>query len=297
MVGAAGRLRLRRRGRRIFIETATAQLDVRCTEADLRSPTRLTAIVLVGMVAVGAASGMVPAISPGSAAARLVWRDHPRDGFIIVRSRFARASAIAPGDLASALSAVTQRLRLAVPSTLPRIVEVESLSDAAALNGGFPVPGLLTPAGDIILVGPLANQVLLRHELAHAVLRGAWGAPHDSSAWINEGLATVAAGGCGGYSALEVAAVLDRLHRLPTLGRLISEFRALPNLEAYLAAGSVVEWLEVSGRSELVRILWGRGAHALGPLDEAQIEWITYIRSAARVPWQPGLGCVRAPHT
>lgn len=189
------------------------------------------------------------------------------------------------------MDSVLARLDLPRPSSLPRILEVQSLDDAARWNGGYAVPGMFVGRGDIVVVGTLMSDVLLRHELAHATLQAAWGPPQDSVEWLGEGLATVASG-CAGYSPRDVAAVLRKHGRLPELSRLITDFRALPNFESYLAAGSVVELLQATGRRQLLTDVWRDGAAALGSLDALEVDWLAFLDSAPPVLWRPTQSCL-----
>ncbi len=255
---------------------------------------RVAVLLIFGATAVAAAAGYIPPISPRGPLARLAWVQESRDGFQVSRPRWVDDSAIPALALAEALDSSLTRLRLPRPSSLPRIIETRSLEEAARWNGGLAVPGTFTDRGDVVLVAQMISPVLLRHELAHAVLHDVWGSPHASVAWLDEGLATVAAG-CAGYSGSAVAAVLLRRGRLPRLSDLVAEFRAVPNFEAYLAAASVAEWLEATDREAMLRKLWEEGSVALGLVEAVESEWTDYLASVPPVPWEPGRGCVAGP--
>lgn len=256
--------------------------------------TRIAVLLFLGAIAVLAVTDRLPAISPNGPLARLAWSTEDQDGFTVLTPRWRGSSAIERGQLSAALDSVLARLDLPRPSPLPRILDVQSLDEAARWNGGYAVPGTLIPSGDIVVVRTLMSDVLLRHELAHATLRAAWGPPHDSVDWLGEGLATVAAG-CAGYPARDAAAVLAERGRLPELSRLFSDFRALPNFESYLAAGSVVELLETTDRRQLLRQVWEHGAQILGPTNELEVEWRAFVTSAPEASWNPDRGCVYDP--
>jgi len=255
---------------------------------------RVVTLAVAGVIAIVATSGWRPVIAPSDRLAPLMWVRDAHGACEVLRPRWGRVVAPDSQMLASARDAVTTRLGLAASADCPRIVVAPSLAAAAQLNGGSAVPGMFNATGEIVIVGPLMNHVLLRHELTHAMLRTAWGAPHASSGWLDEGLATVAAGGCAGFSARSVAAVLSRRRQLPDLTRLLNDFRSLPNFESYLASGSVVEWLETSGRASLLRTAWRDGTHALGDPKAMQTEWIAFLEAAPKIPWNPTDGCVSA---
>lgn len=260
-------------------------------EAYLGLTARTAVLLVLGAIAILVVTDRLPAISPNGPLAELAWSAERQDGFTVLTPRWHDSSAIRRGQLGAALDSVLTRLDLPRPSPLPRILEVRTVDDAARWNGGYAVPGTLIPSGDIVVVGTHMSDVLLRHELAHATLLAAWGPPHDSVEWLGEGLATVAAG-CAGYSPRAVAAVLSKHERLPELSRLITDFRAIPNFESYLAAGSVVELLQATGRRHLLSDVWRDGAGALGSLDALEVEWLAFLNSAPPVLWRPMQSCL-----
>ena len=100
----------------------------------------------------------------------------------------------------------------------------------------------------------------IRHEIMHLLSWRFWGAP--ASTWLSEGVATLAAGGCGGHTVDELVATirhegmlvpLDSLwHRFPQYGE--------PGLIAYMEAASLVAFVDRAFGREPLRRLWARGA-------------------------------------
>jgi hypothetical protein len=109
----------------------------------------------------------------------------------------------------------------------------------------------------------------LRHELMHLLSWRLWGTP--GGVWLSEGVASVAAGSCRGWSFDDVAAALDRAGRLVAFDELRQRFIFAGEAGAarYLQSASVVAYIErVHGRRRL-RAFWSTGGfggseHSLG---------------------------------
>ena len=187
----------------------------------------------------------------------------------------------APADLADSLESALAIVRASFPASGPgpRIVIAASRAHAATLNGGQRVAGMYLPdTHTIVLVRSVLNPVLLRHELAHAETAALWGPPHPGAAWLVEGIANLAGSTCGTALPRTVAALHLETGRLPRLSRLFEEFRAVPEIEAYPAAGSLVEMLIARGDSARLLEMW-RGA----PADVYEAEWHSFLERAPKI--------------
>jgi hypothetical protein len=166
--------------------------------------------------------------------------------------------------------------------TLPSIVERAIAADLLWLNE--PAPGhrlnlffVGTPKELALLVGSgvgnfsatgegtafmIADTLAppIRHEIMHLLSWRFWGPP--ASTWLSEGVATLAAGGCGGYTVDELVAAirhdgmivpLDSLwHRFPQYGE--------PGLIAYMEAASLIGFVDRTFGRKALRRLWAPGA-------------------------------------
>ncbi|HEY4304657.1 MAG TPA: hypothetical protein VGM82_09330 [Gemmatimonadaceae bacterium] len=102
----------------------------------------------------------------------------------------------------------------------------------------------------------------IRHEIMHVITWRAWGPP--SAEWLSEGVATLLAGGCGGYSIDEIVATLSREKRLVPLETLWHHFdiHGENGVIYYMQAASLFDFIDREfGRAKL-RAFWPIGAYA-----------------------------------
>jgi hypothetical protein len=179
-------------------------------------------------------------------------------------------------SLENALSAV--RSRFPVTGRGPRVVLAATRAHAAALNGGWRVAGTYLPdTHTIVLLRSVVNPVLLRHELTHSETATLWGPPHAGAEWLVEGTAHLMGNACGVASPRTIAATHLTAGRLPSLARVLEDFRAVPEVEGYPAAGSLVELLLSRGDSARLAAVW-RGA----AIEVGESEWHAFLRGAPR---------------
>jgi len=161
--------------------------------------------------------------------------------------------------------AVTADLaRLGVPFSGPRLrlFFVGSRDEMRPLVGAMPGGHAATDEGAGFLIGNDSIQPAMRHEIMHLLSWRLWGTP--STAWFSEGLATSAAGKCGGkYSVHQVAAVLARENRLVPLDTLWKHFiySAETGATYYIEGASLVEYIERRFGHDGLRALWPIGAY------------------------------------
>jgi hypothetical protein len=149
--------------------------------------------------------------------------------------------------------------------------------------------------GTAFFVANADTRPALRHEVMHLLSWRRWGRP--GGVWLSEGVATNAAGGCGGLAVDDVAAVLLRERMLPPLDTLRRAFdvRGRTGAVQYLASASLVGYVDRTyGRAGL-RALWTaglRGAEGAIGVDAATLErgWRAALARypAPAVTW-PGL--------
>ena len=240
-------------------------------------------VALLGVL--GAAYVTVAQATTLPVAANVFWSRHASTHFEVFTPRVIGAAADLSDSLESAIAAV----RASFPATGrgPRIVIAISRAHAATLNGGQRVAGMYLPdTHTIVLVRAVVNPVLLRHELAHSETAALWGPPHAGAAWLVEGIANLEGHACGTAPSRTVAALHLETGRLPRLSRLFEEFRAIPELEAYPAAGSLVELLTARGDAARLVEIW-RGA----PADVDEAEWHGFLRRAPKIWSTPRTDC------
>jgi len=139
---------------------------------------------------------------------------------------------------------------------------VKSRLDMRQFVGGTPGGSAIEMEGTAFVVANDSVRPSLRHETMHLLAWRAWGPP--ASSWLSEGLATAAVPACRGLSAEQIAAVLDRSHRLVPLDSLRQNFTvaAEQGVIHYYESASLVRYVDrVFGRSKL-RALWSRGGLA-----------------------------------
>jgi hypothetical protein len=204
------------------------------------------------------------------------WQRAESTHFEVFAPRGLGVSAGLADSLENALSAV--RTRFPVTGRGPRVVIAATRAHAAALNGGQRVAGMYLPdTHTIVLLRSVVNPVLLRHELTHSETFALWGSPHAGSEWLVEGTAHVMGNACGVQSPRSIAASHLATGRLPSLARVLEDFRAIPEVEGYPAAGSLVELLMSRGDSARLAAIW-RGA----AIEVSEGEWHAFLRNAPR---------------
>jgi hypothetical protein len=145
-----------------------------------------------------------------------------------------------------------------------------------------------------------------RHETMHAVSLGLWGepgAPASEAAWrragwLREGLAAAAEDRCGGFDGRAVAAAMQAGGEGLSLAHLVDSFYEQDDLDAYLQAGSLVEYfLETYGAARFRR-LWRAGGDGLEaatgkPTAELEAEWRRWLAATPVETRPPDLAALR----
>lgn len=136
-----------------------------------------------------------------------------------------------------------------------------------------------------------------RHEIMHILATAAWGRPAPPGAWIQEGLAQFADGACGGFTNDAVAGALVRDGVIP-LDTLVTRFRTLNDLSAYLEAASVVGYVYHTYGLAAVRKLWKEGAGAvvsvLGrSLKDLERDWRASLPGGSALPPVERIAAIR----
>lgn len=190
--------------------------------------------------------------------------------------------AVAP-ELASRVAQARQGAAalLGRSDTAPRPdVYVVSSRDEMRRLTGLDVIGLTIGGhGALVVLDslPLLERSV-RHELAHWMTRGLLPRPRRIRPWVDEGIASLATGNCGGRSWSAVAALLLSGDRLPGLDAV----EALPaiggDFATYVAGAALLEWAaDRSGRGVFPAAWAGGVPGLLSELDlsaeEAEAEW------------------------
>jgi hypothetical protein len=114
------------------------------------------------------------------------------------------------------------------------------------------------------------------HELMHIVSISHYGGyaatPPD---WIQEGVAVYADSPCLGYPIHTIAAYLHHTQQMPPMDTLFQRFRTLPDMAAYMYAGSVVQYILDQYGASVFEQLWKQGVGHLPAVlgkDQATFE-------------------------
>jgi hypothetical protein len=105
----------------------------------------------------------------------------------------------------------------------------------------------------------LIDSPPIKHELMHMITIFKWGYPHETSKWMNEGLATYANGKCNGYSIEQIYAYLYENIKLIPIDKLTGNFYNNPEMIAYHQSGFLAEFLLKNYGLEKFKALWKRG--------------------------------------
>jgi hypothetical protein len=260
-------------------------------------PVRLTSLLLLGLTATSATAG---AQEPtGLAAAALAdtavhWIPRHIPGF---RAYFLEDTYPArhQDSLLARLSpaaAHARRLIDAQPLGAPiDVFFVETREQLARLTGhratGFAEPA----ARAVFLVTNPEWRAFERHEIMHVIAGQAWGPAAPEAAWLQEGLAQAADGHCVGRPNAEVLLALTARHGWLPLDTLLTDFRHLPDLRAYLQAAAFVAYLLPRVGAPALRTLWTRPATAATVLGHESLGALAARwRAGLHGSWHPSAG-------
>ena len=125
--------------------------------------------------------------------------------------------------------------------------------------------GLALPDANALIIA--TNDTLRAyhtHELMHIISISTFGGyPKEPSSWMQEGISVFADNPCLGYSVDEIAAYLLHTHQLPSLDSLFNHFRQLPDMKAYLYAGSLTGYIVNQYGLQKWEALWQQGVAEL----------------------------------
>jgi hypothetical protein len=182
-----------------------------------------------------------------------------------------------------------------------RTIDVFFIESRAQMDTlvGAPVTGFAQmDSAAVFLVTSPEWRAFERHELMHVLATAAWGRPASPGDWIQEGLAQLADGKCGGYGVDEVAAGLTDAGAVVPLDTLFARFRELNDLTAYLEATSLVGYLDRTYGVGAVESVWRRGAGALPsilgiPVGRLEAQWRSSLPPPGRFPPADRLAVIR----
>lgn len=203
---------------------------------------------------------------------------------------------------ARAVTDVSRRLRISKPP----VVTVVFVGSPVELPAHVGWRGRGWSSGRDTIAVVVTNDTLappLTHELTHILTYQAWGRPAEPSAWITEGIATSTSRRCGAHDIRAIGKMLLLAHRLPSIRRLIQDFRTLPQGETYASAGTFVDYLERRVSRDTPLRIWRAGADSLPAITGRawhllESEWHEYLeRSPVTAPNSmhltlAGRGCV-----
>ena len=136
---------------------------------------------------------------------------------------------------------------------------------------GQPVTGAaIAEQHAVFLVAAPDWRPLTKHEVFHAVSIGLWGHPLGplsretffAGGWLREGTATAAEGRCASVPLHDVVAAMQREADLIPLDTLATAFYEQNDVDAYLQAGSLLDYVRQEHGLDAIRQLWDRGPEA-----------------------------------
>jgi hypothetical protein len=159
---------------------------------------------------------------------------------------------------------------------------VESRAQMTALVGGRATGFAQPSARAVFLMTNPTWRAFERHEIMHVIAGQSWGRPGANTDWLQEGLAQAADGRCAGYSNAGVLLALTARREWIPFADVVTNFRAQPDLRAYLQAAVFVDHL--LGRLGPVRLkrMWQGGTAVDMEVDGRKL-------SAIEAEWRAGL--------
>jgi hypothetical protein len=148
---------------------------------------------------------------------------------------------------------------------------------------GSPVTGFANwDANGIFLVFAPDWRGFEKHEFAHVVTMGVWGAPHPSSNWMIEGICIAADGWCREFSVDQIARHLLVSGKLPPMEQLPVRFTELGEIRGGFYAASVIAFIRSEYGIDAVRRIWTGGLGILPdtlgrPFDKIEAMWRDHL--------------------
>ena len=136
---------------------------------------------------------------------------------------------------------------------------VESREQMTRLVGGRATGFAQPSARAVFLMTNPSWRAFERHEIMHVVVGQAWGRNAPNMDWLVEGLAQAADGRCGRFSNAEVVQALAARRGWIPLPAVLTQFRAQPDLRAYLQAAAFVEYLLPRVGPTALKEIWTKG--------------------------------------
>jgi len=99
----------------------------------------------------------------------------------------------------------------------------------------------------------------IKHEIMHMITMYKWGFPHDSSTWMNEGLATYAGGICSKNSFEEIYQYFIQSGKLIPMKSIVDDFYAGNDMITYTQSAYLVNYLTDKYGFEKFIQLWKQG--------------------------------------
>jgi hypothetical protein len=212
--------------------------------------------------------------------------------YVLAGSRAEKLLPTLPANVERAIDADLAFLGASFSGAKLQILIVGTDTEMTPLIGGSAFGNAEPTEGSAYLVGNDSMPPALRHEVMHLLSWRLWGKP--ATPWLGEGLAMVAAGGCGGYTPSAIAAELGREGKLVPLETLWHKFNYAWESGAlyYSEAASLVDYIDRTyGRTRL-RAFWPTGAYdaikqRLGvDLSTLERDWRADLaRQTPSAPW------------
>jgi hypothetical protein len=173
---------------------------------------------------------------------------------------------------------------------------IESRAQMDSLTG-VPVTGLADrDACAVFLVNNPEWRAFERHEIMHVLAHHTWGPA--SGAWVEEGFAQFADGMCGAYTVDDAVHALVGDGSYVPMDTLVTRFRQLDDLTAYLQAASMMGFVYHEYGKDTARDVWQHGVDALpkaaGETPAAFAEsWWRWVSARARPVPEADLEVIR----
>jgi hypothetical protein len=127
---------------------------------------------------------------------------------------------------------------------------------------GHPSGGVALPQPYMIIYIVFNEQEQgppIKHELMHMITLVAWGGPHPTSVWMNEGLAAFSQNSCNGYTDEQIYRYLAVKRMLLPMDSMGLQFYHEPEMIAYHQGGWMIGYLLQHYGVEKLRDLWQQG--------------------------------------
>ena len=160
--------------------------------------------------------------------------------------------------------AILDNLKLIEENSFTDTVDVEFLDNRKDMlkYTGMGAAGMAFPERKTLFSLANEKEAPIKHELLHLIAMLKWGEPHQTSIWMNEGLATFSENNCNNYNVEQIYCYLLSNKMLIPLDSLASNFYGKDEMISYHQSAFLVQYLLSRFGITKFKELWKNGINS-----------------------------------